>query len=33
MDEEFLLGNRELAPTCTVVVDQLSPKDEKVENF
>ena len=25
MDEKFLLGNRELAPSSTVVVDQLSP--------
>jgi hypothetical protein len=25
MDEEFLLGNRELAPSSTVVVDNLSP--------
>ena len=25
MDEEFLLGNRELAPSSTVVVDNLWP--------
>ena len=25
MDERFLLGNRGLAPSSTVVVDQLSP--------